>query len=292
MRMTDLSDPIRRRLRRGLDFRGRPPPLGLPGCTALHPRLNLTGRFEVDDSYLAGKEVEASGGAARRTRSPSSDAIVPWMALCDEPITPGELVADRPSACSAWFASTSSNTGSILLTRPAKRLCAAVRACGALWALTLSASQCPTPPRASMIQERAAYGAAIARYGDVQAVLARRLGQVSKGFERRVSLVRIRGVRVYVSGFVQRPGAHAVAGPYMAINAAMRDGSPTAAGSCRLMERRRGGRFAASCGGNGLAADEHTVQPSAGGSSGMTYEAPAPGQARGAQVRRGHIGRA
>lgn len=53
------------------------------------------------------------------------------------------------------------------------------------------------------------------------------------------------GVRVYVTGFVQRPGAFSVAGLSTVMNAVMRAGGPAAGGSFRQIELRREGQLVA-----------------------------------------------
>lgn len=80
------------------------------------------------------------------------------------------------------------------------------------------------------------------RYGDLQDVITRRVAQTFKNFELSVSLGRLRGVRVFVTGFVQRPGAYSVAGLSTVMNVVMRAGGPAAAGSFRQIELRRGGK--------------------------------------------------
>lgn len=80
------------------------------------------------------------------------------------------------------------------------------------------------------------------RFADLGEAISRRVGQVFKNFEISVSLGRLRGLRVYVTGFVQRPGAYAVASLSTVMNAVMRAGGPAAAGSFRQIELRRGGR--------------------------------------------------
>ena len=81
------------------------------------------------------------------------------------------------------------------------------------------------------------------RFGDLQDLLTRRVAQTFKNFELSVSLGRLRGVRVYVTGFVQRPGAYSVAGLSTVMNVVMRAGGPAAAGSFRQIELRRGGKL-------------------------------------------------
>lgn len=81
-----------------------------------------------------------------------------------------------------------------------------------------------------------------ARYADLNDLLTKRIAQVFKNFELSVSLGKLRGVRVYVTGFVQRPGAYAVASLSTVMNAVMRAGGPAAAGSFRMIEVRRDGK--------------------------------------------------
>lgn len=84
------------------------------------------------------------------------------------------------------------------------------------------------------------------RYGDLHDLLARRVSVVFKNFELSASLGRLRGVRVYVTGFVQRPGAYVVSGLSTVMNAVMRAGGPSASGSFRQVELRRGDQVVAS----------------------------------------------
>lgn len=83
------------------------------------------------------------------------------------------------------------------------------------------------------------------RYADMEDAITRRVGQVFKNFQVSAALGRLRGVRVYVTGFVQRPGAHAVAALSTVMNAVMRAGGPSSAGSFRQIELRRGGKAVA-----------------------------------------------
>ena len=83
------------------------------------------------------------------------------------------------------------------------------------------------------------------RYSELQEAITRRVKLVFKNFELSVSLGRLRGVRVYVTGFVQRPGAYAVAGLSTVMSAVMRAGGPAAAGSFRQIDLRREGKTVA-----------------------------------------------
>jgi protein involved in polysaccharide export with SLBB domain len=79
------------------------------------------------------------------------------------------------------------------------------------------------------------------RMADLSQTVTRRASQVFKNFELSASLGRLRGVRIYVTGFVHRPGAYVVSALSTAMNAVMRAGGPTDAGSFRMIELRRNG---------------------------------------------------
>ena len=73
-------------------------------------------------------------------------------------------------------------------------------------------------------------------------LLTRWVAHTFKKLELSVSLGRLRGVRVFVTGFVQRPRAYSVAGLFTVMNVVMRAGGPAAAGSFRQIEMRRGSK--------------------------------------------------
>jgi protein involved in polysaccharide export with SLBB domain len=83
------------------------------------------------------------------------------------------------------------------------------------------------------------------RYADLAETISRRVAQVFKGFQLSASMGRLRGVRVFVTGYVERPGAYAVAGLSTITNAVMRAGGPSAAGSFREIQLKRGGKVVA-----------------------------------------------
>ncbi|MBL8350036.1 MAG: SLBB domain-containing protein [Burkholderiaceae bacterium] len=83
------------------------------------------------------------------------------------------------------------------------------------------------------------------RYADLPDAISRRVAQVYKNFQVSVSLGQLRGVRVYVTGFVERPGAVVVTSLSTAVQALMRAGGPSAAGSFRNVQLRRGSAAAA-----------------------------------------------
>ncbi len=81
------------------------------------------------------------------------------------------------------------------------------------------------------------------RFSDLNALLTQRVGQVFKNFQINVALGRMRQIRVYVTGFVDRPGSYNVSGLSTIVNAVIRAGGPSAAGSFRNIQLRRGGRL-------------------------------------------------
>ena len=78
------------------------------------------------------------------------------------------------------------------------------------------------------------------RHGDLEEVVARRVAQVFKNFQLSVSLGQLRGIRVFVTGFVLKPGAYTVTSLSTVVSALMRAGGPASSGSFRSVELRRG----------------------------------------------------
>jgi protein involved in polysaccharide export with SLBB domain len=78
------------------------------------------------------------------------------------------------------------------------------------------------------------------RYADLRQTLAKRVGMQFKNFDISVSLGQVRAIRVYVTGFVQRPGAQSISGLSTVLHALMAAGGPTAVGSFRAIQVRRG----------------------------------------------------
>lgn len=78
------------------------------------------------------------------------------------------------------------------------------------------------------------------RYAELRDVIARRVAQVFKNFQLSVSLGQLRGVRVYVTGFVLRPGSYTVSSLSTIAGALVKAGGPSAAGSFRTIQLRRG----------------------------------------------------
>ncbi|MFO0444500.1 MAG: SLBB domain-containing protein [Betaproteobacteria bacterium] len=80
---------------------------------------------------------------------------------------------------------------------------------------------------------------------ELPAVVNRRVASVFRNFESSVALGQLRGIRVFVSGFVVRPGAYTVSSLSTVLTALMRAGGPSAAGSFRAIELRRGAALVA-----------------------------------------------
>jgi len=83
------------------------------------------------------------------------------------------------------------------------------------------------------------------RHADLQDLVSRRVATVFKNFQISVALGQLRGIRVFVSGFVVKPGTYTVSSLSTVVSALMRAGGPTASGSFRAIELRRGGRLQA-----------------------------------------------
>ncbi|WP_067065730.1 SLBB domain-containing protein [Roseateles chitosanitabidus] len=83
------------------------------------------------------------------------------------------------------------------------------------------------------------------RYGDLNEVVRNRFGQVFKNFQVSTSLGKLRSIRIYVTGFTAKPGAYTVSSLATIVNALVRAGGPSAAGSFRQIELRRNGRTVA-----------------------------------------------
>lgn len=81
------------------------------------------------------------------------------------------------------------------------------------------------------------------RYADLPDVISRRVAQVFKNFELSVTLGQLRGIRVFVTGFVVKPGGYTVSSLSTVVAALARAGGPASSGSFRSIELRRGGQL-------------------------------------------------
>lgn len=83
------------------------------------------------------------------------------------------------------------------------------------------------------------------RYADLATTVERRVATMFKNFQANVSLGQLRSVRVFVSGFVIRPGTYTVGALSTVVGSVMQAGGPSAAGSFRRIELKRGGKLVA-----------------------------------------------
>jgi protein involved in polysaccharide export with SLBB domain len=84
------------------------------------------------------------------------------------------------------------------------------------------------------------------RYADLPGVISQRVAQVFRNFQVSVSLGQLRGLRVYVTGFVTKPGAYHVSSLATVVQGLLAAGGPSAAGSFRQIDILRGGQRVAS----------------------------------------------
>jgi polysaccharide export outer membrane protein len=81
------------------------------------------------------------------------------------------------------------------------------------------------------------------RYGDVQGVIARQVARQYRGFDLEVTVGRLRGITVYVTGFAGTPGSYTVSSLSTLVNAVLAAGGPSSGGSFRSLQLRRGGQL-------------------------------------------------
>ncbi|MDB5712884.1 MAG: capsule biosynthesis protein [Sphingomonadales bacterium] len=79
------------------------------------------------------------------------------------------------------------------------------------------------------------------RYRDLRDRLSKAVGRKYRGYEVSVSIKRLRGVRVYVTGFATHPGAYSVNSLSTLVNALLQAGGPSAGGSFRSVKLYRNG---------------------------------------------------
>jgi protein involved in polysaccharide export with SLBB domain len=81
------------------------------------------------------------------------------------------------------------------------------------------------------------------RYGDVRDVIARRVSRQYRSFDVQVSIGRLHGITVYVTGFAATPGSYTVSSLSTLVNAVLAAGGPSSGGSFRSIQLRRDGRL-------------------------------------------------
>jgi protein involved in polysaccharide export with SLBB domain len=80
------------------------------------------------------------------------------------------------------------------------------------------------------------------RYRDLRDRIAQAIGTKYRGFEATVSIKRLHGIRVYVTGFANQPGAYSVSSLSTLVNAVLAAGGPASGGSFRSIKLYRNGR--------------------------------------------------
>lgn len=81
------------------------------------------------------------------------------------------------------------------------------------------------------------------RYGDLHDVIAREVSRQYRGFNVDVSVARLHGITIYVTGFAETPGAYTVSSLSTLVNAVLAAGGPSAGGSFRSIQLRRNGKL-------------------------------------------------
>jgi protein involved in polysaccharide export with SLBB domain len=81
------------------------------------------------------------------------------------------------------------------------------------------------------------------RYGDVRAVISRQVSRQYRGFDLQVSVGRLHGITVYVTGFAATPGSYTVSSLSTLVNAVLAAGGPSSGGSFRSIQLRRDGKL-------------------------------------------------
>lgn len=79
--------------------------------------------------------------------------------------------------------------------------------------------------------------------GDIQRMVQSALRSQFRELEADVSLDRVRAIRVYVVGDVQRPGAYDISSLSTPLNALLQAGGPTSRGSLRIVKHYRGNQL-------------------------------------------------
>lgn len=77
---------------------------------------------------------------------------------------------------------------------------------------------------------------------DLEKTLRAQLGKVFTNFSANATLGRLRGIQVYVVGQAQQPGTYQLSSLSTLVNALFASGGPTANGSMRNIELKRGGK--------------------------------------------------
>jgi len=80
------------------------------------------------------------------------------------------------------------------------------------------------------------------RYGDLQNAISARVGEQFRNYHLSVAIAQLHGIRVYVTGYAESPGAYTLSSLSTLVNAVIAAGGPSAGGSYRSVELRRNGQ--------------------------------------------------
>lgn len=94
-----------------------------------------------------------------------------------------------------------------------------------------------------MIPRAGAVDLAGVRYGDAQGVIAKQLSRYYRDFRLDVTIGRLHGITIYVTGFVATPGSYTISSLSTLVNAVLAAGGPSSGGSFRSIQLRRGGKL-------------------------------------------------
>lgn len=83
------------------------------------------------------------------------------------------------------------------------------------------------------------------KYEVLAATIERQVRRVFKNFELSASLGQLRGIRVFVTGFAERPGTYSVSSLASVASVVFKAGGPAPSGSFRQIELRRRGKLVA-----------------------------------------------
>ena len=81
------------------------------------------------------------------------------------------------------------------------------------------------------------------RYGDLHDTIAREVSRQYRSFNLDVTIARLHGITVYVTGFANTPGSYTVSNLATLVNAVLAAGGPSPGGSFRSIQLRRNGKL-------------------------------------------------
>lgn len=81
------------------------------------------------------------------------------------------------------------------------------------------------------------------RYADLQSAVSAQIARQYRSFQLSISVDRLHGITVYVTGFANTPGSYTVSSLSTLVNAVFASGGPSAGGSFRSIQLRRDGKL-------------------------------------------------